>query len=175
MKMLNAPLAGLMIVTLCAGAWSDDTETDTSTENLTDAFGGEAVAEPSKDVRTSVFPLVKYRKEDEESRLKLVYLPGAALIKAKETEDSSKLEVVDIPFFKLVKSEQHADGRFDNQFLKLPLVGSVFRHKRTENTEKIRFLIFSHTKKLDGEEHAAPRTTPTKINNRSRGKGGPRR
>ncbi|PCJ57002.1 MAG: hypothetical protein COA73_11280 [Candidatus Hydrogenedentota bacterium] len=168
MNVIQAVLPGLIALAVCSNAWSDDI--DTSTEDLSDAFAGEASTEPSKEVRTSVFPLVKYRKEEDESRLKLLYVPGAALVKAKETEDSSKLEVVDIPFFKLVKSEHHADGTFDNQFLKLPLVGSVFRHKRTADKEKVRFLIFSHTKRVDGEKRVN-HSTPSEINNRSRGKG----
>lgn len=59
----------------------------------------------------------------------------------------------------------------DNKFLKLPIVGSLFRHKRQSNKEKIRFLIFSHTRTVDPEEYGNEANRPKPARPESRGKG----
>lgn len=123
-------------------------------------------------VHGSVFPLVKYHREGDETKLKVPYLPLVSLVKAKKSDDVEEVSVVSVPFFKLVKSEKHSDGRFDHQFVKLPIIGSLFRHKRTADKEKIRFLIFSHTRYLD-EDDGAPRsaTKGARRSSHHRGKG----
>ncbi|MFP6596207.1 MAG: hypothetical protein VCC01_02015 [Candidatus Hydrogenedentota bacterium] len=76
-----------------------------------------------------------------------------------------------IVFFTLAQSKSKKNGEFDNKFLKLPIVGSLFRHKRQSNKEKIRFLIFSHTRTVDPEEYGNEANRPKPARPESRGKG----
>ena len=89
----------------------------------------------------------------DDTEINIVNLPGTSLIEATRHGDASSLKLVDIPVFTLVDNEDHGHGEFDNKFIKLPIIGSLFRHKRTHNKEKIRFLIFSHTRTLDADDH----------------------
>lgn len=94
--------------------------------------------------------LVKAESDGADHReVKLVNLPFTTLVEAEEHKDRKSLKLVDIPFFTLVDNEDHGDGEFDNKLIKLPLIGSLFRHKRTDDEEKVRFLFFTHTRHVD--------------------------
>lgn len=77
--------------------------------------------------------------------------PGVELYKSRVTPDRSKREVLDLPGVALVRSTSEKDGDFDRQFLKLPLVGSLFRVKKSDNTHTVGvfFLKFRYRSNAD--------------------------
>lgn len=169
-------LALSLVMTGAGVAWSaEDGATLEPVDGVEEApvADGEIIdIEGDDHVHTSLFPLVKYRKHGDEERLKLVHVPFVSLVKAKKNDEKEEVSIVNVPFFKLVKSETHADGDFDNQVVKLPIIGALFRHKRTGNREKVRFLIFSHTRTVsDDEMEDAGEPRPRRTYQR-RGKGG---
>ncbi len=128
-------------------------------------------ADATSSTHVYLFPLVNYRKSDEKTKVKVLDavvaqgfthsregaksrtevldVPFASLAKVrKDGKGGSKVKLVNLPLFSLVETETHADGRFDRKFAKLPIVGSLYRHKRTEDKETVRFLFFKHTKKI---------------------------
>jgi hypothetical protein len=127
--------------------------------------------ESGEHVHARVFPLVNHKQHDDEKRTKFVYGPGFALVRGEESDTHSELEVVKLPGFRLIDTESHKDGRFDNKFLKVPILGSMFRHYRTDDKEKTRFLIFSHTKHLDDDGKKIKRKDRRRHRHQSRGKG----
>jgi len=108
-------------------------------------------------VHAGLFPLVNYKKHDDKKRTKFLYGPGMALVRGEESDTSKSLELVKLPGFRLLDVESHDDGRFDNKFLRLPILGSMFRHYKTDHKEKTRFLIFSHTKHFDDDGNRVKR------------------
>lgn len=101
----------------------------------------------SDKTRVALFPLVSYRRDGEKTKVKVVNAVVATGYSFKREGDSTKTKVLDVPLFTLVRSETWGEDEFDRSLIKLPIVGSIFRHKRTKDEEKIRFLFFSHTKK----------------------------
>ncbi len=89
---------------------------------------------------------------DDHKEVSVLNLPFTTLVEAEEHGDASSLKLVDIPLFTLLDNEDHGDGTFDNRFIKLPIIGSLFRHQRTDEKEKVRFLIFSHTRRFDKDD-----------------------
>ncbi|HIA48257.1 MAG TPA: hypothetical protein EYN96_09905, partial [Candidatus Hydrogenedentes bacterium] len=148
-KPLTTIISALAVVsTLLLPARADSTNDPVdeyvSTENIDHPFG-----DPEDDYTEShirVFPLVKHDRKGKEGDLKVLHAPLVTVFEANRDEDEHKVELVYIPFFTLAQSKSKKNGEFDNKFLKLPIVGSLFRHKRQGNKEKIRFLIFSHTR-----------------------------
>ena len=141
------------------------------------------VPAPRKEVRTTVFPIVKYREDGDSKRVKLIdvvigegysykrdgdrreveviNLPLVSVLKAERDSESESVKILDIPFFTLAESREDADGDFDNRAIDVPIFGPLFRHRRTNGEEKFRFLIFSHTRNSDTERgHDGSRKSP---------------
>ncbi len=63
--------------------------------------------------------------------------PGVALYDSHVTRDGSKREVLDLPGAALIRSTSENDGDFDRQFLKLPVIGSLLRIKKSGDTHTV--------------------------------------
>lgn len=152
----------------------------------------ETVPEQSESVRARVFPLVNYRREDgtkklelldvlvgeaysyerkgERKRVKILDLPLVSLLESEQGPSRRSLKILDVPFFTLLETESKASGEFDNRFVKIPIFGSLFRHKRTQDEEKIRFLFFKKTRRLRGGGEKAKPEPRTNRQRQRRGK-----
>lgn len=160
-------LTGLSLSTATAQE-QDTTDEYVSTADSTDPL---IIEEDDRHSHVRGFPLVNHRRHGEDTRTKFVYVPGASVVKTRADEDEKKVAVLDIPFFTLAESKSRTNGEFDNKAIDLPIIGSLFRHKRVGNKEKIRFLIFSHTRKVDPDEYGKDSPRKDKPARRSRGKG----
>ncbi|MFP6581043.1 MAG: hypothetical protein VCD00_00650 [Candidatus Hydrogenedentota bacterium] len=174
MKTLCSLLALAVMLTglpLSAMAAEEENTADeyVSTADSTDPL---VLEEDDRHSHVRAFPLVNHRRHGEDTRTKFVYLPGASVVKTRTSDDEKKVAVLDIPFFTLAESKSNANGEFDNKFIDLPIFGSLFRHKRQGNKEKVRFLIFSHTRPVDPDEYGDPKTHKPKPVRQNRGKGG---
>lgn len=96
--------------------------------------------------------LAKVKKDGDREKVRILNVPFASLMRSEKDGENSELKLVKVPFFALVDSEHEEDGQFDNKVIKLPIVGALFRHRRTEDKEVTRFLIFRHTKRLDKDD-----------------------
>jgi len=92
------------------------------------------------------------REGDDHSSVKFLNAPFTTVVSAEKSGESKETKRLDIPFFTLAESEREEDGDFDRKAIKLPILGSLFRHKREGDTEKVRFLFFKHTRKVDAED-----------------------
>lgn len=94
--------------------------------------------------------LLKVRKEgDDESHVKFLNGPGTSLVKSSKTKDSKSFELLDVPMASLLRMEKHDNGDYDRRFLKLPIIGSLFRQTKHDGKKTTRFLfVFKHTKKI---------------------------
>lgn len=122
----------------------------------------------SGETRAALFPLVSYHRDGEKTKVKVVNALVAEGYSFRREGDYRKTEVLHVPLFTLVKSEAWGEDEFDTRLIKLPFVGSVFRHKRTKDEEKIRFLFFSHTKKRKDVGRDATTDTPRVRRHRHR-------
>jgi hypothetical protein len=213
--MNGKPFVSIALAVVCGYAWADGAYTDPDSlgalrelhrqQGLTETAPVEPLhAGASEEVRTTVYPLVKVRKNDghehvkvlpvivgeaysferhgdrtetelldvpfaslmkreengpDHKEVRIVNLPFTTMIEAEEHDDSRSLKLVDIPFFTLLDNKDHGDGNFDNKFIKLPIIGSLFRHKRTDDEEKVKFLIFSHTRRIHDDDRRVHRET----------------
>lgn len=170
----GASLTAFAVITASfSSTQADSNEVYVSTEEIERPFGEES--EDYSETHTNVFPIVKYDKEGDDSKLRVLHVPFVTVFRSKKNEDRQKVEVVDIPFFKLASTESEANGEFDNKFLKVPIFGSLFRHKRQGDREKIRFLFFSHTLRLDPDEYGQNAFSDKPERRQSRGKGARRK
>lgn len=162
----------LSFVSVLAQAPEDAPEAETiSAGSLLNDVAADVPA-PRKDVRATVFPIVKYREDGDSKRVKLVdvvvgegysykrdgehreveviHLPLVSVLKTERDPGSDSVKILDIPFFTLAESSADADGDFDHRAIDIPIFGPLFRHRRSGDEEKVRFLIFSHTRKTGG-------------------------
>lgn len=173
MKISCCSLLTSLAITLALvpSTWSDSEPSAdieyVSTEDLDQPFGDDDYTES----HARIFPIVKYDREGEDSKVKVLHAPFVAVYKSEVDEGEQKTEFVDVPFFKLAQSKSNDEGEFDNKFIKLPIVGSLFRHKRQGDKEKIRFLIFSHTRTVDPDAYGQDDHESKRNDSRSRGKG----
>lgn len=144
-----------LALVLAVPVWAGDSDSGeyVSTEELTEPLEAPVDEESRKKSRIRAFPLVKYDRDGDEERQKVLYVPGASVVKSRSDAEESKVEVLDIPFFTLAESEHRENGEFDNKAIDIPIFGPLFRHRRQGNEEKVRFLFFSHTRKVDPEEY----------------------
>ena len=128
-----------------------------STAEMTEPLEAPSAAEDRDTSRIRAFPLVKYDRDGDKERQKVLYVPGASVVKSRSDADESKVAVLDVPFFTLAESEHRENGEFDNKAIDIPIFGPLFRHRREGNKEKVRFLFFSHTRTVDPDEYGQPR------------------
>ena len=171
--MTTLALAGYITVSSWADSDDDTDDQYVSTEHLDDPFGDNSQDYTESHAR--IFPLVKYDREGEDTSMKILHAPLVTVFKAKKNENEHKVEIVDVPFFTLAQTKSRKNGEFANKFLKLPILGSLFHHKRQGDREKIRFLIFSHTRTVDPEKYGNDAYKRKPVPLQSRGKGGARR
>ena len=154
--MISVCVAMILAVSVAIAEDADDKEY-VATGALTEPLEAPGHEDDHDKSRVRAFPLVKYDRDGDEERQKILYVPGASVVKSRSDADESKVEVLDIPFFTLAESEHRENGEFDNKAVDIPIFGPLFRHRREGNKEKIRFLFFSHTRSVDPEEYGKPK------------------
>lgn len=94
---------------------------------------------------------------DDHREVRFIKAPFTRVFESESRDGGHDVRVLDVPFFSLVESESDPGGAFDNKAIKLPIIGSLFRHQRTDEKEKVRFLFFSHTRHFDEDGQPEPR------------------
>lgn len=150
----------------------EDAQTHDEYVSTADSTEPLIIEEDNRHNHVREFPVVNHRRHGDEARTKFVYLPGAAVVRNKSDDSRNKTEVLDIPFFTLAETERRTNGEFDNKAVDLPLFGPLFRHKRVGDKEKVRFFIFSHTRRVDPDKYGDPEYRRPEVVRHSRGKGG---
>jgi len=125
---------------------------------VADAIIAEGFESETSDGRTETefidvpfFTLIDAESDADSGEFNFVRAPFVRGFHAEHDNGNSEVNLLKLPMFALVDGESNEDGTFDNKVLKLPIIGALFRHKRTEDKEKVRFLIFSHTRDVDGD------------------------
>jgi hypothetical protein len=175
MKMICTVFMGIMAVstvfygTAQAGEDASSNDEYVSTADMVEPL----ILESEQDDRHThvrAFPLVNHKRHGESTQTKFVHVPGAALVKTRGNAHEEKVEILDVPFFTLAESKSRDNGEFDNKAIDIPIFGPLFRHKREGDREKVRFLIFSHTRTVDPEKYEKRHNEREPRQGRSRGK-----
>ena len=93
--------------------------------------------------------LAKVNRDGDHKGTRILNAPGTSLVRIESDEDETFVKILKVPLFTLIDVESQEDGQFDRRFVKLPIIGSLFRHTRTEDETRVRFLFFSHKKRLN--------------------------
>ena len=103
------------------------------------------------------------RKDPEYYRLDVVDVPLVTLFSRERDEDKTSTSLLTLPGFALFRNKTRGDTHVDRQFLKLPLIGSLFRYRRTprETRTEILFLMrFSNRHSPEADTTGGTETDP---------------
>lgn len=103
-----------------------------------------------------LFTLMESETGENSHEVNFVKAPFTRVFSSESDGESHETRVLDVPFFSLLESERDDDGDVSTTFVKLPIVGALFKHSRSGDKEKVRFLFFSHTRRIDEDREARP-------------------
>jgi hypothetical protein len=84
------------------------------------------------------------RKDPEYYKLDVVDVPLITLFSRERDDGHNTTGVLTLPGFALYKNESRRDTHVDRQVLKLPLIGSLFRYRRTPTETRTDLLFLMH-------------------------------
>ena len=142
---------------------------DYSETKVANVIVGEGIHHERRGTRNEVeiidvpfFTLLESESDEDRSEVNFVKAPFTRVFSSETHGGHQETRVLDVPFFSLVESDKHDNGNVETTFIKLPIVGALFKHKRTGDKEKVRFLIFSHTRDLSDDAEGSKRDSKTK-------------
>ena len=73
--------------------------------------------------------------------------PPLSIFNHRHAGEHSETRVLDVPLFSLYRSEHYGDGQYDMRLVDLPLLGSLFRVRRTEREDRTDALFVIRTRR----------------------------
>lgn len=76
------------------------------------------------------------------SQMRFINAPATSVVRTESSDGGNRFRLLKLPWMYLLSTESHEDGDYEHGFLKLPLVGPLFKVSKDGDKRETRFLFF---------------------------------